>query len=51
MTQIVEIPSLIDMHCHLRDPGFLNKETIEAQKQNGRPFSKQVPKVPIWVVS
>ncbi|MGL4606919.1 MAG: dihydroorotase [Eubacteriaceae bacterium] len=23
------MPSFIDMHCHLRDPGFLEKETME----------------------
>ena len=26
---IKKIPSLIDMHIHLREPGFTNKETIE----------------------
>ncbi len=26
---IIEIPSLIDMHTHLRDPGFTQKETLE----------------------
>ena len=36
MTQIVEIPSLIDMHCHLRDPGFLNKETIETGAKSAK---------------
>ena len=25
----MKIPSLIDMHVHLREPGFINKETIE----------------------
>ena len=25
----MKIPSLIDMHIHLREPGFINKETIE----------------------
>lgn len=29
MKRVVEIPALIDMHCHLREPGFENKETIE----------------------
>lgn len=28
MTNVVEIPALIDMHCHLREPGGENKETI-----------------------
>ncbi len=28
MSRIVEIPALIDMHCHLREPGYENKETI-----------------------
>ena len=23
------IPGMIDMHCHLREPGFEHKETIE----------------------
>lgn len=26
---IVEIPALIDMHCHLREPGFTQKEDIQ----------------------
>lgn len=28
-TNLVIIPGLIDMHCHLREPGFEYKETIE----------------------
>ena len=24
------VPGLIDVHCHLRDPGFEHKETIES---------------------
>ena len=27
--EIIEIPSLIDMHVHFREPGFEYKETIE----------------------
>ena len=23
------MPGMIDMHCHLREPGFEHKETIE----------------------
>ncbi len=26
---MVIIPGMIDMHCHLREPGFEYKETIE----------------------
>ena len=36
MTNIVEIPSLIDMHCHLRDPGFSDKETIETGAESAK---------------
>ncbi len=28
MSKVVEIPALIDMHCHLREPGFEYKENI-----------------------
>lgn len=28
MTNIIEIPALIDMHCHLREPGYEYKEDI-----------------------
>ena len=28
-TNLSIIPGMIDMHCHLREPGFENKETIE----------------------
>ena len=28
-TGLVIIPGMIDMHCHLREPGFEYKETIE----------------------
>lgn len=27
------VPGLIDVHCHLRDPGFVHKETIETGTQ------------------
>ena len=30
MTNIVEIPALIDMHTHLREPGYEYKETIQS---------------------
>ncbi len=26
---MIIVPGLVDMHCHLREPGFENKETIE----------------------
>ena len=29
-TNLVLMPSLFDMHVHLRDPGFTYKETIES---------------------
>lgn len=28
-TDLVILPGMIDMHCHLREPGFEHKETIE----------------------
>ena len=28
-TNLVVMPGMIDMHCHLREPGFEHKETIE----------------------
>ena len=28
-TDYIIIPGMIDMHCHLREPGFEHKETIE----------------------
>lgn len=28
-TNLIIIPGMIDMHCHLREPGFEQKETIE----------------------
>ncbi len=28
-TNLYVIPGMIDMHCHLREPGFEHKETIE----------------------
>lgn len=28
-TNYIAIPGMIDMHCHLREPGFIHKETIE----------------------
>ncbi|MCL2341710.1 MAG: dihydroorotase [Firmicutes bacterium] len=28
-TNLYVVPGLIDMHCHLREPGFTHKETIE----------------------
>lgn len=28
-TNLNIIPGMIDMHCHLREPGFEHKETIE----------------------
>lgn len=28
-TNLVVIPGMIDMHCHLREPGYEHKETIE----------------------
>lgn len=28
-TNLYIIPGMIDMHCHLREPGFEHKETIE----------------------
>ena len=28
-TKLFIIPGMIDMHCHLREPGFEYKETIE----------------------
>ena len=28
-TNLIIIPGMIDMHCHLREPGFEHKETIE----------------------
>ena len=28
-TNYIIIPGMIDMHCHLREPGFEYKETIE----------------------
>ena len=28
-TDLFIIPGMIDMHCHLREPGFEHKETIE----------------------
>ena len=28
-TNLIIIPGMIDMHCHLREPGFEYKETIE----------------------
>lgn len=28
-TNLFIIPGMVDMHCHLREPGFENKETIE----------------------
>ena len=27
------IPGMIDMHCHLREPGFEHKETIKTGTQ------------------
>src|SRR5512138_2800839 len=29
------VPGLIDMHCHLREPGFEYKETIESGSRAG----------------
>ena len=29
-TNLNIIPGMIDMHCHLREPGFEHKETIES---------------------
>ena len=32
-TNLIIIPGMIDAHCHLREPGFEYKETIESRKQ------------------
>lgn len=29
-TNLIAIPGLVDMHCHLREPGFEYKEDIES---------------------
>ena len=29
MSKIVKLPAFVDMHVHLREPGFTEKETLE----------------------
>ena len=33
-TNLKIIPGMIDMHCHLREPGFEHKETIETYSKS-----------------
>ena len=35
---MVVCPGFIDLHCHLREPGFENKETISGGKAGGSPL-------------
>ena len=29
MSKIVKLPAFVDMHVHLREPGYTEKETLE----------------------
>lgn len=35
-TNLNIIPGMIDMHCHLREPGFEHKETIQTGSASSR---------------